>query len=165
MDPAARPDPVDPLAPRAPTHDAVDFNALWTLGAALMADGPVVTADEVDGVAEAHDVPRAHAWMALSYAPNVQVERTTAIAVAVCCARCQLWGAEDLITDLLDLRDARNAAGRLSFDVVPRGCLNRCSDAPVATGVLDDGVVGFVNATAAQVTELLNAVEADAAER
>ncbi len=129
-----------------------------------MADGPVVTAEEVDEVAEDHGVPRAHAWMALSYAPNVQVERTADIAVAVCCARCQLWGAGDLVADLLALRDARTAAGRLSFDLVPRGCLNRCSDAPVATGVLDDGVVGFVNATAAQVTELLDAVEAEAAD-
>ena len=154
---------MDSLMPRAPTHDVVDFNALWSLGEALMEMGQTVTDAEVDELAEERGVPRSHAWMALSYAPTVQVQRTTDIAIAVCAARCQLWGAADLIDGLLALRDARRAADQLFFDLVPRGCLNRCSQAPVATGVLPDGMVGFANATPEQVEELLAAVEADTA--
>jgi len=155
---------MEALTPRAPTHDAVDFNALWSLGEALMALGPVLEDAQVDALAEARGVPRSHAWMALSFAPSVQVKRTSGVAIAVCAARCQLWGAASLIDGLLTLRDQRIAAERLSFDLVPRGCLNRCSQAPVATGLLPDGMVGFANATPAQVEELLAAVEADTAE-
>jgi NADH:ubiquinone oxidoreductase subunit E len=154
---------MEALMPRAPTHDVVDFNALWSLGEDLMAMGPVLTADEVDELAEEHGVPRSHAWMALSYTPSVQVKRTTDIAVAVCAARCQLWGAADLIDDLLTLSDTRRAAEKRWFDVVPRGCLNRCSQAPVATGMLPEGTVGFATATVEDVEELLATLEADAA--
>ena len=154
---------MDPLAPRPPTHDVIDFEQLWELGQALSALGPQVTAAQVDALAAERDVPRSHAWMALSYAPNVQVEREHGIPIAVCAARCQLWGAEPLMADLLALRDERVAAGRLAFDLVPRGCLNRCTQAPVAIAVLEDGMVGLDRATPAQVAELLDAVEADGA--
>ncbi|MCO4760085.1 MAG: hypothetical protein KC502_01165 [Myxococcales bacterium] len=150
------------MDPRPPTHDALDFNALWALGEKLMAAGSPVQPAQIDALAEEAGVPRAHAWMALSYAPMVQVQREFPVAIAVCGARCQLWGAEPLIADLLTLRDQRIGAGRVAFDLVPRGCLNRCQQAPVAVAALEDGIVGFPEATVAQVIELLDAIEADA---
>ncbi len=149
------------MQPRAPTHEAVDFQHLWSLGEALAAAGPALSAADVDALAEAQGAERVHAWLALSYAPQVQVTREHDIALAVCAARCQLWGAGALLGELLELRDARLAAGKRAFDVVPRGCLNRCERAPVATAALADGLVGFDHCTRAQVEELLDALDAE----
>lgn len=148
------------MALTEPTHRAVDLDALWPLAEALGELEGDVDADGVDAIAAEAGAPREHAWLALGYAPMVQLVRTQPVAIGVCVGRCQLWGAAPLVAELLALRDRLIAGGHPAFDLVPRGCLSRCERAPVATAVLDDGLVQLDHCTAAQVEKLLHAVEA-----
>ncbi len=148
---------MDPFAPRQPTHEPMDFGAIMKLAQALLdeaSEGPIAP-ETIDALAQSEGVDRAVAWAAAGSHPFIQLQRENEVAVAVCVGRCQLWGGGDLLEGALELREKRVGEGKSGFDVIPRNCLNRCHDAPMAFVVLPEGSAGFPRATTDDLTAMM----------
>jgi (2Fe-2S) ferredoxin len=151
---------------RAPTHPAPDMPRLLELGDALVEEAEMtmsgeLTAGDLEAFADNENHRLLDVWIAAGLHPEVEVARSHDIAFGVCVGRCQLWGAAPVLQALLALSEARSAAGQPSFDVVARGCLNRCEDAPFVAVSTPDGVFGVGHASAESVVVAVAQVMGD----
>ncbi len=130
--------PPMPLAPdRTPTHEPLNLEVMWDLSDVIdeRRDGPV-TAELLAAVAAEAGVPLSHAYVAASVDPDLDWQSRSPVTVRVCTGGCQAWGAVSVLERLLELRQARAAAGLETFDVVAVACLNTC-DRPTAVTSAD----------------------------
>lgn len=137
---------------RPPTHPAPDMARLFEIGDALVEEAELtmngeLTAEDLESFAGSEGHRLLDVWIAAGLHPEVVVARSHAVAFGVCVGRCQMWGAAPLFQALLAMSDARAQAGQPTFDVVARGCLNRCEHAPFVAVSTDDGVFGVGQAT------------------
>ncbi len=137
---------------RAPTHPAPNMPRLFELGDALVEEAEMtpsgeLTPEDLEAFAESEDHRLLDVWIAAGLHPEVRVARAHDVAFGVCVGRCQLWGAAPVLESLLALSEVRAAAGQQTFDVVTRGCLNRCEHAPFVAVSTPDGVFGVGQAS------------------
>lgn len=100
----------------------------------------LVSAEDVAAVATEVGVPLSHAYVALGGEPMLQLRIAKAVQIAACTGACQAKGSMALLERLLELKAERAAAGQAGIEVVPRGCLNLCEQAPALLSRSDDGV-------------------------
>jgi NADH:ubiquinone oxidoreductase subunit E len=96
-----------------------------------LARGERVTLAMVQEAAARHAVSLEQAYAALAFNPQLVFDFQCETLLACCVGGCQAQGALDNLRELLRLRAERLAAGRPSFDIVPRTCLDMCAHAPV----------------------------------
>lgn len=127
-----------------PTHAVLPVDEMKALAHELRARAQaaesVLTVELIEGLARDEGVPPSYAYVAAAEIPELQVRRRADVAFAVCAAGCQGWGAVERLERLLELRDQRLAAGLASFDILPKGCVDRCMAAPVVLVSTPDGV-------------------------
>lgn len=127
---------------RPPTHAPADMRVLMNLAMDLddIAVDDELSPDALEEFAEERGVPRAMVYAAVALAPHLPIARRHDIAFSCCVAGCQQWGALDRIEHLLRARDRRTEASQPAFDVLVRGCMDRCDQAPVVVVHTPDGV-------------------------
>jgi NADH:ubiquinone oxidoreductase subunit E len=121
-----------------------------------IADEEPITADLLEKAAEELDVPLTHIYAALLYDPSLQPEREHEVAFEVCLQRCQFFGSVATLTDLLALKHQRESEEKPGFDVVPRGCLDRCDYPPVVCSRSSHGVHLHGQVNAEKLEELVD---------
>ena len=153
--------PTTPQAPAPPTYPPVDYGQIMALLRQLMTragPGGTIKRQDLELLASDEDVPVALVYAAAGMNPGLRFVREHEIAFGICTGKCQMWGAFDLLGMLLERADARIAADRPSFDIVPQGCLNLCDHPPAVVVATPDGVAGLPRCTAADVDEAIATV-------
>jgi NADH:ubiquinone oxidoreductase subunit E len=128
-----------PLPPtREPTSSPLDLELIWDLGDLISERVParVLSSSLVAEIAAAAQVPQSHVYVAAGLDPMMEWTRHHAVAFYVCTGGCQAWGAVEVLSRLIEMRDERDASEAPSFDILPRGCVNLCDRAAavVSTG-------------------------------
>ena len=146
--------------PRPRTHEPIAPAEMMRLRGALQAAlaGTPATVEAVAEVARQQDVPLSHAYAALATDPNLSIDVSQPVLVAICVGVCQEQGAIPNLERLLELRAERVAAGKPAFDVIPRTCLDMCAHAPVCLSRSPHGQAAHPRLTAAGVDELVAAL-------
>lgn len=147
-----------PQPPPPPTHPPVDYGQVMGLLRELMTrtgPGGSITRADLELLASDEEVPVTLVYAAAGMHPGLRFKREHPIAFGICTGKCQMWGGFDLLELLRERADARIAADRPSFDIVPQGCLNLCDHPPAAVAAAPDGVAGLPRCTAADVDEAI----------
>ncbi len=97
-----------------------------------IAEDGVVQAEAIDDLSADLGVPREKLYAGLGASPHLQLAIEHSVQFLVCSGGCQQKGALVALRKLLDLREERLDGEKSAFDVVPRQCLSRCEQGPVA---------------------------------
>lgn len=141
---------------RAPTHSPVPPAELFSLAGVLAehGDGPEIALETVERVAAERRIPASHALLAAPLA-GLLVTGAEEVAVEVCGAQCQLFGASACLETLLRLRAERRSAGQPTFVVRASGCMNGCLQGPTCRFITPHGTGYLPLADEAKLTQAL----------
>jgi NADH:ubiquinone oxidoreductase subunit E len=146
--------------PLIPTHQPIDMMSLYDLFETIRemaATGPIKIAD-LEALADEKGVPRTHAYAATMFDPSIELETRSDVSIHVCTGRCQVFGAIDLLEELLKIRDARTKEGKKSMDVVPRSCLDQCDFPPVMVSRSAHGMCGHRFVKKEEIEEIVQSI-------
>ena len=106
---------------------------MMNLGLAVedAAAGEAITAGALEELALEQGVDISHLYAAAATTTDVEFAREHEVAFVACGGNCQNWGALECIEHLVTLQQERRDAGKDTFDVLARSCLDRCEHAPV----------------------------------
>ena len=147
-------------SPPTPTHQPIDMMSLYELFGSIreIAEGGVVTITAIEDLAEREGVPRTHAYAAMMFDPTIALETEGSTSINVCTGRCQMFGAIDVLEELLVARDTRKANGDSPLNVIPRSCLDQCDFPPVLMSKSPNGLCTHRFAKSAELPEIIEAI-------
>ncbi len=123
-----------------------------------IAEDGVVQAEAIDGLGADLGVSREKLYAGLGASPHLQLAIEHPVQFLVCSGGCQQKGALVGLRKLLDLREERLDDEKSSFDVVPRQCLSRCEQGPVAELRTPDGYAVIPRITPELLGSVVNEV-------
>jgi hypothetical protein len=142
------------------THAPLELDRLMKLGIAIedaaeQAGAAELTVELIDQLADDSGAAPSHLYAAAAMTTDLPFARSAEVAFVCCAGGCQGWGALDRIEDLLSIRRERAAAGKPTFDIQAKNCLDRCAEAP---SVLAVSAAGSALITQADRAKLADAV-------
>ena len=146
--------------PLTPTHKPIDMMSLYELFASIRTmaqNGPIKTLD-LESLAKKEGVPRTHAYAATMFDPTISLESDGDSSITICTGRCQIFGAIDILEELLSIRDTRAEKGEVTFNVVPKSCLDQCDFPPVLMSKSAHGICGHRFAKMEELPEIVETI-------
>jgi NADH:ubiquinone oxidoreductase subunit E len=148
---------------RPPTHPELDAAKLMRLGVALedAASGGALTTAMVDELSQELGVDASRLFAAAALTTELAFANERDVQFAVCVGGCQGWGALACVDALVEIYQERDADERPLFDIVPKRCLDRCSQPPAVMVHTRDGVATLPEATPSGLADAVAAACAD----
>jgi NADH:ubiquinone oxidoreductase subunit E len=148
---------------RPPTHPELDATRLMRFGAALeeAASGGRLTTARIDDLAQEIGVDASRLFAAAALTTELAIASEREVQFAVCVGGCQGWGALACVDALVEIYQERDADGQPLFDIVPKRCLDRCSQPPAVMVHTRDGVATLPEATPASLADAVAAACGD----
>lgn len=146
--------------PLIPTHQPIDMMSLYDLFGTIrgMAQSGPIKISDLEALAEKEGVPRSHAYAATMFDPTITLETEGDSSIVVCTGRCQMFGAIDILEELLKMRDARKAEGATPLNVLPRSCLDQCDFPPVMMSRSEHGLCTHRFAKMEELPEIVETI-------